>query len=162
MKNEKLINYGIVTGISLAALVVLAIMFRLMFVNFVDNYEMGYEYNSITGELKALPHKGYIVTWPFVMSVHTIDLRPTQVCINANSRVLNCKLVMFDTTGWKTFVAWHGRDNYSNQSQGSSGNLNQILMSYAYDGTGKNYPFLKVLRELKNDDQVKPIKDSLK
>lgn len=146
-------------GIPLVVLIVLGLLFRVTCVNFVDNYEFGYEYNKWTGELSPLHKQGYIVTWPFVVSIHTIDTRPTQVCINANSRVLNCKLVEFDTTGWRTFVGWHGRDDYSNNSSngqggGGGGNLNAILMSYAYDGSGKAYPFLKVLRELKPDDEV--------
>lgn len=148
---EFFLKLGKYVGIPIAILLVLSLIFRITFVTFIDNYEMGYAYNAITGELKALDKQGYCWSVPGIIRIHTIDLRPTQVCINANSRVLNCKLVQFDPAGWKTFVAWHGRADYDNQS-GASGNLNQILMSYAYDGSGKTYPFLKILRELKPDD----------
>lgn len=153
---DKLIRFGSYSGITLGVLLILAIIFRIGFVTFVDNYELGYSYNSITGDMKLLDRQGYIFAFPFVMNVHTIDLRPTQVCINANSRVLNCKLVQFNPDGWKLFVDWHGRDDYynSNMNSPTSGNLNQILMSYAYEGTGKEYPFLKILRELKSDENV--------
>ena len=141
-------------------LIVLAIVFRISCVNFVDNYEFGYAYNKWNGQMYPLHRQGYIITYPGI-SVHVIDMRPTQVCINANSRVLNCKLVQFDTCGWRTFVSWHGRNDYDNYSSGSNGGassggtLNTILLSYAYDGSGKTYPFLKVLRELKPDDGKK-------
>jgi len=156
---ETAIKWGKYLGIPFVVILFLALMFRLLCVTFIDNYEFGYKYDYATGEMKSVNRQGYIIAAPWV-SIHTIDLRPTQVCINANSRVLNCKLVQFDTTGWRTFVAWHGRDNYENSTYhseggGSSSGLNGILLSYAYDGSGKAYPFLKVIRELKPDDQPK-------
>ena len=96
-----------------------------------------------------LKHTGYIPQMPIVQSVHHIDLRPMQVCISAIQRVLNCKLVQFNTTGIETFIAWHGRGNYDI----GAGQFNEILKNYAYDGSGKDYPFLTVLRELKNDEK---------
>lgn len=146
-------------GIPLCVILFLALMFRVLCVTFIDNYEFGYQYDYASGELKEVHKKGYVFAAPWV-SICTIDLRPMQVCINANSRVLNCKLVEFDTAGWKTFVSWHGRDNYENSTQqgsngGGSGKLNDIMLSYAYDGSGKTYPFLHVVRELKPDDQPK-------
>jgi hypothetical protein len=69
-----------------------------------------------------------------------------QVCINANSRVLNCKLVEFNPEGFETFIAWHGRGNYRQM------NLEDILMSYAYDPSNKKYNFLTIKKELKNED----------
>lgn len=134
-------------GITIATLFLLAILFRIMCVTFVDNYEFGYEYNTFKGELKSLPRQGYFCRWPIVTPIHTIDLRPTQVSISANSRVLNAKLVQFDTTGWKLFISWHGRDDYS--TTGGTGNFNEILKSYAYDDSGKSYPFLHITSVLK-------------
>lgn len=113
---------------------------------FVDNYEVGYRFNARTGEMSVLERTGWIQKQPFFELIGTIDTRPMQVCINANSRVLNCKLVRFNPAGIETFLEWHGRD-WRNSST-----LDQILMSYAYDGTGRNYPFLTILRELKSQD----------
>lgn len=142
--------------IGVAILIALGIFgglfYRAACYTFVDNYEFAYQFNGITGELKPLinedgsPKQGYIFAWPIVTSIHTIDTRPMQVCINANSRVLNCKLVQFDPAGWKTFVSWHGRGDYNQMS------LESILMSYAYDPSNKSYPFLKITKELKNQD----------
>lgn len=138
--------------ITVGSLIILAIFFRLMCTTFVDNYEFAYQYDAMSGEMKSVNRQGYVFTKPWV-SVNTIDTRPIQVCINANARILNCKLVQFDTTGWKLFVSWHGRKDYSN-----GGYLNDILMSYAYDGSGKSYPFLKIVKELKQDDPTQMIK----
>jgi hypothetical protein len=137
---------GIAAGVVLGALLAGLLVFYMLFVNFVDNYELGYKFDLRTGKIVLLQKQGYVITAPFVVKVHTVDLRPMQVCINANARVLNCKLVQFNPKGIDTFLAWHGRDTYDAR------NLNPILMSYAYDGSGKTYPFLTVLRELKPED----------
>ena len=133
------------------------IVFRIACVDFVDNYEIGYRYDTWgpnAGQIQILPRTGYIVTWPFKTKIHTIDGRPMQVCISAINRVLNCKLVEFDPKGIDLFLQWHGRDNYTNQdgTRDAPTQFNQILMNYAYDGSGKTYPFLTVLRELKADE----------
>jgi hypothetical protein len=120
-------------------------------VTFVDNYEAGYRYDLRSGKVDRIGRTGYILHAPFVVEIHTIDCRPMQVCINANSRVLNCKLVQFDPGGLELFISWHGRDDYVT---GDSTNLHNILMSYAYDGSGKTYPFLKVIRELKSEEKA--------
>jgi len=134
--------------------------FRVLCVNFVDNYELAYKYSTRTGQIERLNRTGYFVTKPLLEKVHSVDLRPMQVCINANARVLNCKLVQFNPDDLEIFLQWHGRNNYNgdagstNQGGQTMGNLNQILMSYAFDGSGKTYPFLKVLRELKPEDAM--------
>jgi hypothetical protein len=153
MENLSNLVKGLIIVAALAVITLFgAITYRTAFLTYVDTYEFAYQFNGLTGELKALvnedgtPKQGYVKALPIVTSVHTIDVRPMQVCINANSRVLNCKLVQFDPAGWKTFVAWHGRGDYSQST------LNSILMSYAYDPSNKSYPFLKITKELKNQD----------
>lgn len=128
--------------------------FRACCVTFVDNYEIGYMYDRTTGKIEILGRKGYIVTPPVIVDVHTIDGRPMQVCISAIQRVLNCKLVEFDPKGLEQFLAWHGRANYdnSNGTRERPTQFNQILMAYAYDGSGKTYPFLHVISEIKPED----------
>lgn len=128
-----------------------AICFRSCCVTFVDSYELGYRYDARNGKLSHIDRTGYIVHAPLVVDVHTVDLRPMQVCINANARVLNCKLVQFNPAGLDLFLSWHGRGDYES---GAEGRFNAILMSYAYDGSGKSYPFLSVIRELKPEDKI--------
>jgi hypothetical protein len=148
-------------GIALAGLLVLGlfglIVFRAAWVDHVENYELGYKFDSRDGTITVLPHTGYVVTAPVLVSVYTIDLRPMQVCINANARVLNCKLVQFNPKGIDLFLSWHGRNDYpqggtNTDGSLSSGSLNAILMSYAFDGSGKTYPFMTILRELKPEE----------
>lgn len=131
-----------------------ALIFRIGWVSFVDNYELGFTYNRFTGEIKPLDRTGYIVRWPIKYAVHAIDLRPYQISITAHvgadttsgvpSRVLNAKLVRFNPTGLITFVAWHGRDAGDNLY-----NLKEIMKCYAFDKeNGKDCPFITVLSEL--------------
>lgn len=114
-----------------------------LFVNHIDNYELGYKFDRRTGEISIIPHAGYVITPPILVKVHTVDLRPTQVCINANRRVLNCKLVRFNPEGLRLFLEWHGRGDYP------AFTLDPILESYAYEGTGRTYPFLTVITEIR-------------
>lgn len=137
----------------LVALVGLFI-FWTNFVNFVDNYELGYKYDLRTGKIEMLDRTGYFVTLPFVVKVHAVDLRPMQVCINANQRVLNCKLVQFNSKGLELFLSWHGRNDYAGPGSGNSTTIfSEILKSYAYEGSGRVYPFLNIIRELKGEEK---------
>lgn len=155
-------NWVVGLAVGLVALLIGLLGFRVLFVNFVDNYEMAYKFDTRSGQIKILTEgsdwqHGYIVTPPLLVKVHTVDLRPMQVCMNANQRVLNCKLIRFDPAGLHLFLEWHGRSDYD----GPSGTANEeskfsdILKSYAFDGSGKGYPFLIVLRELKPEEVQK-------
>lgn len=150
-------NWVKIGATTIALVSISMIGFYCLCVKFVDSHELGYKFNARTGEVEVLKESGYIVALPLVVRIHTIDMRPMQVCINANSRVLNCKLVQFNKEGLLTFLAWHGRKDYEGPSassnQSSTSDLSEILKSYAYEGTGKSYPFLTILRELKTDDQ---------
>lgn len=137
--------------------------FWLFFVDDVDNYQIAYKYDRRPGRgrIEILKNedgtyrRGWIVTWPVVVKVHTIDARPMQVCMNANQRVLNCKLVQFNPSGIELFLSWHGRGNYEgpgNSSTTTTTTFSEILRSYAYDGSGKTYPFLDVRKELKQEE----------
>jgi len=148
----------------IAVALICLVGFRVLFVNFVDNYELGYKFDARTGQITILPHTGYVVTPPFIVSVHHIDLRPMQVCISTIQRVLNCKLVQFNPDkegeGVQLFLKWHGRQDYdgpdTTSRQSSSGAssytyFQSALLNYAYDGNEGSYPFLTVLRELKSE-----------
>ncbi len=144
---------GVISGVFAVSCLVLLIAFRLMFVTFVENYELGYLYDSRTGSLELLNRTGYILQPPFVVSIHTIDLRPMQVCLNANARNLNCKLVKFNPEGFQTFISWHGRNDYrggncSSLDGDGCGNLGKILSSYAFDPNKTAYPFLTEMESM--------------
>lgn len=158
---------GIVGFVVFAAVMIVGLIFFAFLKpwGYVHNYELGYKFDSRDGSISMLPHTGYNPRTPIFESIYTIDLRPRQVCITvggatntstannggANSRVLNCKLVKFNPAGLATFIQFHGADDYSDDT------LNDLLKLYAYDGSGTKYPFLTVLRELKDSNGVVPI-----
>lgn len=171
------INKIIIAVIVLAFLGLIGFgIFRVLFVNFVDNYQVAYKYDlrswkpdhgkimvlakdvEAGGKIEKVYERGWIITPPVVVKVHTVDMRPMQVCMNANARVLNCKLIQFNPDGLELFLSWHGRDDYEGLGSSATNNaggstvFSEILKSYAYDGN--SYPFLVVLRELKPDEVV--------
>ena len=143
-KREILTVWGITLGGCLFLAFVGLIIFRAGWVTFVDNYELGFVYDSVTGKIETVDRSGWILRTPMRYSVHHIDLRPYQVSISANSRILNAKLVRFNPEGLDTFIEWHGRDAGDNRS-----NMLEILKCYAFDkDNGKDCPFLTVVSEL--------------
>jgi hypothetical protein len=144
-------KFWTILGGSVVFLFLVAVVVRLSCFGYVENYELGYKFDTKSGKTTILTNSdgtfknGYIYENPLVL-IYTIDLRPMQVSINANNRVLNAKLVQFNPKGFKTFVAWHGNSNYGQE------NLKDILMSYAYDDSSKDFNFLTILKELKNDN----------
>lgn len=110
----------------------------------IDQTEQGYSFDMQSGEITIIQKKGIYFHKPWLVRVHTVDLKPAQVCIKSestnaavNNRVLNCKLVRFNPDGLVEFINLHGRDTYDHAS------LIQILRIYAYDET-REYPFLIV------------------
>ena len=113
-------------------------------VTFVDNYEFGFAYDKVTGKIEKIERNGWIVRWPIRYAVHTIDLRPYQVQIGFNQRVLNAKLVRFNPEGLEMFIEWHGRSAGDDTT-----NMLEILKCYAFDREdGRDCPFLAVVSEL--------------
>lgn len=164
---EELMGKFLLTMIVLfVVLFIGALVFRIGWVSFVDNYELGFTFNRFNGEIKPLYRTGYIVRWPIKYVIHSIDLRPYQISITANfgadtsygvpSRVLNAKLVRFNPNGLMTFVAWHGRDAGDDLN-----NLKEIMKCYAFDKEdGKDCPFIVVLSEL-NPSQTPTLPSSV-
>lgn len=152
-------------GITLGVLLISLIIFRAGFVSFVDSYELGYSYNKFTGEIKVLDRTGYFVINPWKTTIHTIDTRPMQIRIEANNRVLNAKLVRFRPEGLIQFIELHGRGDYAQSGTSTgTGNLANILMSYAYENYGSTkyneiilenkYKFLDILSGTNTASQI--------
>jgi len=148
-------NKWTISAIVFGSLLFLALLFRLIFVYFVDNYELGYSFNKFTGSVERLDRTGYFIANPFEKVIHTIDLRPMQVRIEANNRVLNAKLVQFREEGLIQFIDLHGRGDYSPSSTAASGgNFTDIMKCYAYENYGNmnsdsiieyKYKFIRIL-----------------
>ena len=116
-------------------------------VNFVERNELGFTYDKVSGKIEVLNRTGWVIATPWRKDVHAIDLRPGQVCMNANSRVLNCKLVKFNPAALDTFIDWHGR------AAGAHGYVYEILKSYAFNvNEGRDCPFLIVVDDMRRKD----------
>lgn len=123
------------------------LLFRMFFLTSTENYHMVYIYDRLHGgKITVVGHQGYIYAEPFVKSVNVVDTRPFQVCLTSNKRVMNCKLVNFNPAseeGLREFLGMHGRDDYDINDE-SEGGFRDIMKSYAFDQSGKQYPFLIV------------------
>jgi hypothetical protein len=141
---SKLGTIGAFLGAILVVLFVVFLFWYNMWVSCVENYELGFVFDRVTGKIELLDKQGWIVRTPFRYSVHKLDLRPHQLQFSANQRVLNAKLCRFDPKGLETFVEWHGRD-----AGDKTDNLQEILKCYAFDlADGKDCPFLEVIQEI--------------
>ena len=137
--------------------IIAALILHIFFLSFVDKHELGFSYNKVTGEINKLDRTGYFLFPPWFYSVHSIDLRPMQLQITANSfgqtgpsintvnqRVLNAKLVRFNPEGLDTFIQWHGRNAGDSRNE-----LAEILRCYAFDrAEGADCPFLIIEKQL--------------
>lgn len=131
--------------LALVALIVVS-----MSVTQIDNYEMGFQFDRVTGKIETIDHKGWVVRLPIRYSVHTIDLRPYQIQIAANNRVLNAKLVRFKPEGLQTFVEWHGRSAGDNTLW-----LLEILKCYAFDSVGgADCPFIEIIQVISPNKSI--------
>ena len=143
-------KFAIVFGCIVALLLLGLVSYRVAFLTFVDSYELAYSYDARTGKVEQIGRTGYVYAPPFLKMIHAIDLRPGQVCMNANSRVLNCKLVRFNVAGFDKFIEWHGRGS----GEGEPG-IYEILRSYAFNvNEGRDCPFLIILDDMRRKDAV--------
>lgn len=155
--------FGFMTKLILVVVLIgtfLLIGFRLFFVDHTENHQIVYKWDRRTGEVTRIHRTGYIVTSPRFVWVGTLDGRPFQVCVSNIQRVLNCKLIQFTPdvmgvdddgkpiSGLHLFLRWHGVRDYS---IGGTTNQNRqmtefegLMMAYAYDESGRVYPFLKI------------------
>jgi hypothetical protein len=150
------INYGKLVVYSSVILLVVALfgflIFRSFWVTSVDKHELAFAFDVFTGKIEKIEKTGWIIRGPVRYSVHKIDLRPYQINISANSRILNAKLVRFNPEGLETFILWHGRRAGDDLS-----NTLEILKCYAFDRKeGTDCPFLTVVGQLSPDQGFAP------
>ena len=130
-------------------------LFYLAFVNYTEAYEVGIARNFVTGELVPQDHGGFHISTPWVQ-VARIDTRPIRVCITSDTRAFNCKLVQFEPSAYKEFVAVQGFQYYwlANRISFNFGyteeyrGMKDILRGYAFGV--KKYPFITILRDYVN------------
>ncbi len=121
-----------------------AIILFLFSITSVDIHELGYSFDRYEGKIEKLEKQGWVLKPCWRYAVHTIDLRPQQIQISANQRVLNAKLVRFNPEGLDTFIEWHGRGAGDEPAA-----MGEILKCYAFNvNNGADCPFLVVLDEM--------------
>jgi hypothetical protein len=148
---------GIIVGSVIGAGLVIFIFWYALWVTDVDNYELGFSFDRQSGKIERIDRTGWVIRTPFRYSVHKLDLRPHQLTISANQRVLNAKLVKFNPAGLATFVEWHGRSAGDELS-----NLLEILKCYAFDkADGKDCPFLEVVQEIAPNQGAQSSSDTI-
>ena len=107
--------------------------------------------------IERIDERGWVVRTPFRYAIHTLDLRPTQVQISFNQRVLNAMLIQFDPEGLETFLEWHGRT-----AGDSTSNMHEILKCYAFaPNGGVDCPFLTVVSRLDPSQRFDPEKKEI-
>lgn len=139
----------LVIGLTLFAAIFL---FYLFCVHFIDQYHIAIVRNVLTGDLYCDTKGGLHFTAPWVQAAR-IDLRPARVCITTSGRAFNCKLVAFEPTAYREFVAVEGFHYYwwSNRISFNMGydeeyrGMRDILRGHAYGLT--RYNFVKILRD---------------
>ncbi len=127
-------------------------LFYLAFVNYTEAYEVGITRNIVTGEVTLQDRGGFHFTTLWVQVSRT-DIRPVRVCITSATRAFNCKLVQFEHSAYKEFVAVQGFQYYwlANRISFNFGyaeeyrGMKDLLRGYAYGV--KKYPFVTVLRD---------------
>jgi len=123
----------------------MSLILGIMSVHHIDNYELGFTFDRFSGKIERLERSGLVFKPIWHYSVHRLDLRPKQVSISANARILNAKLVRFNPEGLETFVEWHGRD-----AGDEDDSLYEILKSYAFNiNNGADCPFLIIVDEMR-------------
>ena len=164
-------NLKIGSIITAAVILLLGVITFFSSFNVIDVTEFGYRYDRISGQMEGIwevdkngnsvldtngnkiPRVGFVWKLPFVESIHTFDVLPIRTCLGeANTRVLNCKLIQFEPSGWRTFIMWHGRGSYSHGI--SSKSLNEILLTYAFSDNPEQYDFLNTIDDTQLDKEI--------
>ena len=97
----------------------------------VKKHELSFTFHRIGGEIEQVSDSGWIFRNRFTYALHKVDLRPFQVSIEANKRILNAMLVRFDPKGLNEFIRNHGQDAADDEVT-----FKEILKSYAFDENG--------------------------
>ncbi|MHB8831084.1 MAG: hypothetical protein ACYC44_03160 [Patescibacteria group bacterium] len=139
-----MIMAGIVLGLVLAT--------YLLVFNYVEAFRVGIAWNYFNGQL-TLQQPGMYITPPWV-TVAQVDTRPQRVCITSAGRGYNCKLVQFEPSAYREFVAVEGHRYYwmANRFSFNCGydeeyrGMRDILRGHAFGSM--QYPFLRVIRDV--------------
>jgi len=128
------------------------VLFYTAFLNYTEPTQIGIARNFVTGEMWSQNGGGWHITAPWVF-VARIDTRPVRVSVTTAGRGYSAKLVQFEPSAWKEFVAiegfryywWANRVSFNFGYNEEYRGMKDILRGYAY--SPKKYPFITVLNE---------------
>ena len=137
---------------AVGALLSVPLLVWLACVNYTAINEVGITRNVFTGELQLQDAAGFPLTPPWVAAAR-IDTRPLRVCVTSAGRGFNCKLVRFEATQYREFVAvegfsyywWANRLSFNGGYDDEYRGMKDLLRGHAYGV--ERYPFITVLRE---------------
>lgn len=126
--------------------------FYLGFVNYTEPNEVGVAWNRFIGDLQLQDDAGFHLTAPWV-SVSRIDIRPIRVCVTSAGRGFNCKLIRFEPTAYREFVAvegfrywwWANRVSFNLGYHEEYRGMKDLLRGYAY--SVKRYSFVTTIMD---------------
>ncbi len=153
MKRVYEVSKRYAVAIASALILTMGVLFYLLCVHHVEPYWIVIEWNRRTGEMRLDTEAIWYITPPWVMAIQ-IDIRPQRVCVTSAGRgVFNCKLVKFEPTAYKEFVAVEGLRYYwfANRISFNLGyeeeyrGFRDIMRGYAF--SAKKYKFITILKE---------------
>lgn len=133
------------------ALLAACSLFYFACLNYLEPTEVGISWNYVRGEVE-LQTPGWYLTSPWV-AVARVDTRPMRVCITSASRGFNCRLVQFEPSGYRQFVAtqgfhyywWANRISFNLGYSEEYRGVKDLLRGYAFGV--EQYPFITLLQE---------------
>ena len=128
-------------------------MFYFGCVYYTDLSNIAIARNLLNGKLSIDSTHSWHVSAPWKRA-SIIDTRPKRVCVLSAGRSFSCKLVQFNPVGWQEFVAiegykywwWSNRISFNSGYSDEYRGMKDLLRGYAF--TGKKYSFVKILKEL--------------
>jgi len=139
-------------AIAFACVAGLLFLFWLTCVHHTEAARVGIMRNVFTGEMST-DTPGWNITAPWVKVVK-IDLRPMRLCITSAGKGYNCKLVQFQESEWREFVAtegfyywwWANRASFNLGYDEEYRGIKDLMRGYAYAAT--KYNFIVVVQQL--------------
>ncbi len=125
------------------------ILFYIFYFYNVDSYHAAISRDLISGKTYIEQSTGWQVSSPWVQVVK-IDMRPFKICLTSTTSTINCKLVQFDTTGWKELISresfqyywFRNRLSFNSGYQEEYRGFKDILRGYAFN-TSDTVHFIK-------------------
>jgi hypothetical protein len=81
-----------------------SLLFYIFYFYNVDSNHVAISRDLLSGKTYIEQSTGWQVSSPWVQVVK-IDTRPFKICLTSTTSTINCRLVQFDTTGWKELIA---------------------------------------------------------